>query len=209
MIIQKEGLLVVFSGPSAVGKGTIVARLLDEVPEMGVSISVTTRGPRVNNGTMEREGREYFFRTVTEFQDMVQKGDILEYAKVHGDFYGTPREQVDALRKAGKDVVLDIDVQGAMQIREHCPDAVLIFVNAPSLEESERRLRKRGSENEEGIATRMLTARTEITFIPHFDYLIVNDDLEEAVRDALGIVRAEKCSVIRNGPRLHEEEETR
>ena len=156
---MSHGGLFVISGPSGAGKGTLVARLVDEVPGCWASVSATTRAPRDG----EREGVDYFFLSREEFDDLVASDGFLEWAEYSGNCYGTPRSSVEEHRAAGENVILEIEVQGAFQVREKVPDATLIFIEPPSLEELERRLRSRGTEDEEAIARRMETAKVELS----------------------------------------------
>ena len=190
-----EGLLVVVSGPSAVGKDTILVELLnapDRLPRPVLRcVTVTTRPPRAD----EKEGVDYHFVTVGQFHEMAQRDGFLEYANVFGNWYGTPREWVADQRAAGNDIILKIDVQGALHVQERIPDALLVFFRPPSIEELERRLRARKTETEEQIARRLLDARNELAQMPHYDYSIVNDCLDDAVADLQAILRAEHLRV--------------
>ncbi|MDD7176299.1 MAG: guanylate kinase [Clostridiales bacterium] len=173
----KMGVLFVFSGPSGVGKGTLKKRLLEEFKGQIVdSVSATTREPRKD----EQDGREYFFISRQEFDRRVENNDFLEHAEFSGNCYGTPRENVMNLLNRGIDVVLEIDVQGARQVREKMSDCVSIFILPPSFEELEHRLRERHTETEEKILERLETARREIPCAPEYDYQIVNNDLDAA-----------------------------
>ncbi len=187
-----KGRLFVISGPSGVGKGTLVRELCHCFPDIRVSISVTTRLPREG----EREGSAYFFRTEEQFRGMIQRSELLEYAQfVNGCFYGTPRAFVEEMLAEGHDVILEIDVKGAMQIKEHWPQGVFVFILPPSLEELENRLRHRKTESEEAIQQRVSIADQEMAYIPQFDYLVTNDDLKTAVDKLAAILVAERCRV--------------
>lgn len=187
--MPKKGRLYVFTGPSGTGKGTILTHVLQEDPLVFLSVSATTRTPR----TGEAHGVHYYFLTPEEFEDKIAQDAFLEHAQYVGNYYGTLEEQVNARLAAGHDVVLEIEVQGAMQVHEKRPDAIMIFVAPPSMEELKRRLCTRGTEGEDKICKRMEAALHEMTFLPAFDYVIVNDHLDEAVRKFLAILTAERC----------------
>lgn len=174
------------AGPSGVGKGTVVRRLLSRDPGgLVLSVSATTRLPRVN----ETDGVDYVFVDADTFDRMVEAGDLLEWAEVFaGTRYGTPRAFVETQLAAGRDVVLEIDVQGAAQVREQAPEAVLILLTPPSIEDLERRLRGRGTESEESLAVRVAAAERELAQEGWFDHRVVNDDLERAVADVAAII---------------------
>ncbi|CUU35790.1 guanylate kinase [Armatimonadetes bacterium DC] len=186
-----RGLLIVLSGPAGVGKDTLIEQWQLVAPNVRRLITYTTR-PQTR---MERHGLDYYFVTEEEFQQMIAQGAFLEYANVHGNWYGTPLHKMEELRNAGRDVVLRIDVQGAMQVREKFPEAVLIFVAPPSLEELERRLRKRGRDSEEAIQLRLENARREMEYIPKYDYVVVNDDINRALETLRCILIAERHRV--------------
>jgi guanylate kinase len=182
----------VVAGPSGVGKGTVVRRVLELVEGLRLSVSVTTRPPRASLG--ERDGVDYFFVTPEEFEALVLAGGLLEWAELFGRRYGTPRAWVEDTLAAGDDVVLEIDVQGAQQIRETMADAVLIFLDPPSLGELERRLRTRGSEDEEKLADRLAKADWEREQQSWFDHVVVNDDVERASSQVADIIEASRSS---------------
>jgi guanylate kinase len=173
-----------------VGKGTVVRRLLERHPELHLSVSVTTRPPRPG----ERDGIDYRFVSDEEFDRMVAGGELLEWAHVVGHRSGTPAGPVEEALAAGRDVVLEIDVQGARQARERAPDAVLIFLAPPSLEELERRLRSRGTEDEARLALRLATARAEMAQQPGFDHVVVNDRLDQATAQVEAIIQASRTT---------------
>lgn len=193
MKLNEKGLLVVISGPSGVGKGT-VRKALFERPghNLEFSISMTTRSPR--NG--EVHGREYFFVTKEEFQKSIDDGNMLEHAKFVNNYYGTPKDKVMDQLDRGKEVVLEIEVQGALQVKAKMPDAVFIFIAPPSWEALETRLRSRGTETPEIINERLTKARNEIMLASSYDYIVINDTVDNAADKIIAIIRAEhaKCS---------------
>ena len=181
---MRTGNLFVISGPSGAGKGTLVARLVEEVPDAWVSVSATTRAPRPG----EVDGVHYRFMTTDEFSDLVERDGFLEWAEVHGNYYGTPIEPIRQHMAKGGQVVLEIDVQGALQVRERIPEAHLVFIEPPSLDELERRLRGRGTETEDVIRMRMENAKVELSVKMEYDIRLVNDNLDESVNTLVGIV---------------------
>jgi guanylate kinase len=182
----------VVSGPSGVGKDTVLAGLLTCQPDVKVCVTATTRAMRPG----ESQGNPYTFLSVTEFESLVNEDAFLEYARVNGgNLYGTPREWVDEARAAGHDVILKIDVQGGLAVHEKAPDVILVFLEPPSLAELERRLRARSTETEDQIKVRLLDARNELAQKPHYNYAVVNDSLESAVDHLRGIILAERCRV--------------
>ena len=188
-----EGILLIISGPSGVGKGTVCRRLLEICPSLELSVSTTTRPPRSN----EKEGREYYFRTKEIFKKMIESGDFLEWASVHGHFYGTTYGAVREAISNGRDMILEIDVQGAAQVRKKMPRCLTIFLAPPSLQELEGRITGRGTEDEALIRRRLLAAREEIKAYQLYDYVVVNDQVDEAAKTVEAIIKAEKCSVKR------------
>jgi len=190
---RAAGNLVVITGPSGVGKGTVVERLIAGVPGLRLSVSVTTRARRPE----ETEAIDYFFCTSDEFQALVDSGSLLEWAEFAGAFYGTPQQWVQAELRSGRDVILEIEVQGARQIQQKCPQAVLVFLSPPSFEALEERLTKRATETPEKIALRLKKAGEEIKQKHLFHYEVVNDNIDEAVNNLVHIIYAER-SRIRN-----------
>jgi guanylate kinase len=188
-LASRRGDLFVIAGPSGVGKGSIVRRVLELLPDgIVLSVSATTRPPRPT----ERDGGDYRFVDDATFDALVADDALLEWAAVFGDRYGTPAAAVEEARASGRDVILEIDVQGARQVRERAPDAVLVFLVPPSLGELERRLRARGTESEERIRRRLATAEAELAEAPAFDHVVVNDDLEAASSQVAAIIDASR-----------------
>lgn len=184
-----RGMLVIVSSPSGGGKGTLIRRVLKTVPNLGYSVSFTTRPPREG----ELEGRHYFFVTEEKFREMIAAGEFLEWAEVHSYLYGTGRAQVESELKAGRDIILEIDVQGASVVRALAPGAVSTFILPPSFEILRQRLRARGSETEDALALRLRNARSEVKRYREFDYVIINDDAERAAGQLASIVYAERA----------------
>lgn len=192
---QRNGLLLVVSGPAGVGKGTLDKALIERNNRIKMSVSATTRAPRPG----EVEGVHYFFKTEEEFKAMVDRGEFLEYMHVFGsNYYGTPRSFVEQHLANGYDVILEIDVQGAMKVKQAFPDAVLIFITAPSMSEIKSRLIGRGTESMEQVEKRFATAFEEVKMIPRYDYVIVNDVVDKAVHHMEAILEAERCRVSRS-----------
>jgi guanylate kinase len=181
-----RGSVIVISAPSGAGKSTLIKRLMAVVPDLAFSVSYTTRPPRA----AEKNGREYFFVSPRRFERMVSKGELVEWAEVHGHLYGTSKKQIRAAQEAGQDVLLDIDVQGHRQVRRRLPECVSVFVLPPSYWELERRLRRRHSDLPREIARRLEAARREVTHWPEYDYLVVNDRMSEATRALRAVVQA-------------------
>ena len=187
---MKRGLLIVISGPSGVGKDTVILRLLELDPNLKYSVSGTTRKPRPD----EKPDENYTFLTREEFEDLVAKGAFLEHASYNGNLYGTYRDQVERMRDAGRDMVLKIDVQGAEQVRKLLPDAILIFVVAPSEEELKHRQERRGSESARDLASRRKIAEKEMTYTSHYDHVVTNDDVDRAASEILDLIRRARAS---------------
>ena len=189
---DKKGILIVISGPSGAGKGTICKELLNR-HDFYLSVSATTRAPRIG----EIEGENYYFKTREEFLEKIEEGDFLEYAEVYGNLYGTPKSKVQDMIDEGKDVILEIDIQGALKVKENVSEGVFVFILPPSMEELKQRIIKRGSETEESLMTRFKSAYQEINYISKYNYAVVNDTVEEAVQKIESIMVAEKCRVDR------------
>ena len=186
--MMRKGLLIVFTGASGVGKGTIMKKLLAANPNIRLSVSATTRAPREG----EQNGREYYFVTRREFDDLIANGGFLEYAEYVGNCYGTPSEPVFRMLDEGLDVILEIELKGFFQIKEAYPECLSIFVAPPSFEELQARLEGRGTETPEVIAERLKTAREELAHHHLFDYVVVNDDAERAANEVLSIISDRK-----------------
>ncbi len=192
--MSRRGTLFVVSAPSGTGKDTVVRELLAKHPELGFSVSATTRKPRPG----EQEGVDYFFVSSERFSEMIEKNEFLEYAEYTSASYGTPAGPVDEALDAGRDMILVIEMTGARWVQVKRPDAVLIFLVPPSFEELERRLRGRGTETEEQIEARMQKARTEVAQMGGYDYIVINDNLSRAVADVEAIVRAERLKASKS-----------
>jgi len=190
---MEKGLLIVLSGPSGTGKGTVCKALLKKRPDIALSVSCTTRAPRAG----EVHGQHYFFTDREDFERRIADGAFLEYANVFSNFYGTPRGFVEETLAQGKDVLLEIDVQGALQVKESAPDGVFIFLIPPSMEELEKRIRSRATETEEKICERLSKANAEMSLMDKYDYVIVNDEVDRVVEKIEAILTAEKLSVKR------------
>ena len=182
------GTLFIVTAPSGAGKTTLVSGLLDRDPMVRLSVSYTTRAPREG----EVDGRHYHFVDVSTFRALRDKGEFLEWAEVHNNYYGTSKAWLEAQVRSGKDILLEIDWQGAQQVRKAFPEAVGVFILPPSLEELERRLRGRGTDSEDVIARRVLGARGEMRHVAEFDYVIINEDLPDTLDDLVAVVRASR-----------------
>jgi len=197
---QSAPLVLIVSGPSGSGKSTLVQKIL-ELPGTMLSISCTTRPPR----RTENAGKWYNFVTEADFQQMVTRGDFLEYAQVFGkNWYGTPKKWLDRAREEGKDLVLEIDVKGALQVKEKLPDAVAIFVVPPSRADVEQRIRARGQDSEDEIRRRLERSRQEMLKYPSYDFAVINDDLERAGREVQAVTLASRCRVARQEWQIRE-----
>lgn len=191
--MHNRGMLMVLSGPSGSGKDTVLAELYKQMPDVVQSVSMTTRNPRDG----EINGVDYYFVTEDTFVSAIDDNKMLEYARYGSNYYGTPKEAVDRMLNEGKVVVLKIEVQGAGNIRKMYPDSITIFITPPNMSVLENRLRKRGSESEEDVKHRLDIAYTELSRINEYDYIVVNDDLEDAVNDVKTIIAAEKLKISR------------
>lgn len=191
---KKRGSLIIISGTTCAGKGTVIKKLLERNKNMVLSLSYTSRPIRKG----EVDGIDYKFISHEEFERKIENGDFLEYAKVrYGEYFGTPKENIENLLESGKDVILEIDVQGAKQIKERLPETILIFIMAPSMEEVKRRIKARGAETAEQIVDRFQTAYKEINEVNKYNYVVVNDNLEDAIQKVEAILISEKCRVDR------------
>jgi len=195
-----KGLLIVISGPSGAGKGTVCKKLISTTENIVESISVTTRKPRKK----EVEGVNYFFKTKDEFQEMIDDNDLIEYAYVFENYYGTPKKYVLDTLKSGRDVVLEIEILGARQVRESYRDAIFVFIVPPSIGELEERLRGRGTESEEKIKKRLARSIKELTASNAYDYVVINDDIDIAAREIKDILSVERLAVERNSILINE-----
>ena len=201
---MRKGLLVVVSGPSGAGKGTICQALLEKTP-LAYSVSATTRKPRAG----EVDGESYYFLSVEAFEEMIEKDELLEWAKVYDNYYGTPLKKVEEKLAAGEDILLEIDTQGAMKVREKFPEGVYIFILPPSLAELERRIRGRDTETEEVLQKRLAAAIDEIEAGKCYKYVVTNDEVDGAVDAVCAILAAERRLVARNGELFDEIEKGR
>jgi len=188
---KKKGILFVLSGPSGVGKGTIKEALLKTMKDICLSISATTRKPRRD----EIHGKDYFFVDDTEFEDMIMNDKLLEWANVYTNRYGTPRDFVLEQLGKGFDVLLEIDIQGALQVKNKMPEAVFIFLSPPNLDELARRLCTRGQDSQESIDLRLATCEAEMAHIKYYNYVVINNRIDEAVEKVRSIIQAERCKL--------------
>lgn len=191
---KKKGLLIVVSGPSGAGKGTVLAHAIRSYNNLKYSISVTTRAPRAN----EIDGVNYYFKSLEDYKQMLHNDQFLEHQCVYGNYYGTPKKNVLDMLEQGFDVVLEIDVKGALDIKNRFPSAVMVFLTPESRDTIEDRLRGRSTESDEQLEVRIKSALEEIKQAALYDYLVVNEDAEQGARDIIAIIQAEKCSVNNN-----------
>ncbi len=191
--MEQKGILIVLSGFSGAGKGTVVKKLIQKYDDYALSISMTTREPRKG----ERDGVEYFFSTREKFEETIVQNGLIEYALYCGNYYGTPRAYVEEQLAAGKNVILEIEIQGALKIKEKFPESLLIFVTPPSVQELKRRLEGRGTEEPEVIARRLARAAEESEGVNAYDYIVVNDDLEACVEEIHRVVDAARRAPVR------------
>lgn len=198
--MNKKGMLVIFSGPSGVGKDTVLQEVLKKSSDISLSVSLTTRPMR----GAEVNGEDYYFVTREYFERKLSENGFLEYAEYGGNLYGTPKAPVDEMLSAGKNVILEIEVQGAEKIRKLYPDSIGIFVLPPSMSSLERRLRGRGTDDEEGIQRRLNIAGEEIRRSVEYDYVVINDSIDEAADDIISIIKAESFSTKRNKTTISE-----
>lgn len=188
-MFEQKGLLFVLSGPSGVGKGTVRARLFEQETHLKYSVSATTRDKRPG----EKEGIDYFYKTETAFKEMIAKGELLEHAQFVGNHYGTPKAYVEQQMEKGNDVFLEIEVQGALQVKRNFPEGVFIFLFPPSLEELKNRIVGRGTESKELVRNRLKEAKNEIDMMGEYDYVVVNDNVDHAVEKIKAIIMSEHC----------------
>lgn len=191
--MEKKGILIVISGFSGAGKGTLVKALLKKYDNYALSISMTTRKPREG----ERDGVEYFFTDREHFEETIQQNGLIEYAQYCGNYYGTPRDYVEQQMQAGNNVILEIEIQGALKIKEQFPESLLIFVTPPDAEELKRRLVSRGTESSDVIARRLARASEESEGMEAYDYIVVNDDLDVCVEEVHMLVEASRMAPVR------------
>lgn len=194
MMSNRRGLLVVFSGPSGSGKGTVLKEAFKNSDDLRLSVSVTTRSPREG----ERDGVDYIFYSKEQFEKLIEDDGFLEWACFCENYYGTPKAEIEKMLQDGKDVILEIEVQGAMKVKEKCPDAVLVFNMPPSKEELKNRLVGRKTDAPEVIEKRLATSVWEISQAENYDYIIVNDVVEDAAKRLLSVIEGEKCKKERN-----------
>ena len=186
-----KGKIFVLTGPSGVGKGTVVERLLKKIDNIYLSVSATTREKR----STEQEGINYFYKSKEEFEKMIKSDEFLEWAEFAGDYYGSPKFSINNYLSCSKDVLLEIEIQGAKVVKQKSPDSILIFLAPPSFEELEERLIKRQTESIEKVKVRLKKAKEEMKETGMFNYMVVNDNLDEAVENVVGIIRAERCRI--------------
>ncbi len=200
--LRRKGHLIIISGPSGVGKGTVCSKLIEMSPDLRLSISATTREKRKG----EVDGKNYFFKSVEEFKDLIAGHKLIEFAKVHGNFYGTPKEFVDKNIEQGHDVILEIDVQGAKQVKEFMDEGVFIFLLPPRLKDLEDRLRSRGTENDDQIELRLKNGREEIMQLNDFHYAVINDNVQACAQRIMHIIDAENQRIDSQLIKFYKEE---
>ena len=198
--MNQLGNLIVISGPSGTGKGTICKELLNIYHNFAYSISATTRAPREG----EINGVNYWFTTKEEFKQMIAQEELLEWAEVYGNYYGTPLKRIKDMLNSGKDVILEIDPQGALQVKKKFSEAVLVYILPPSLEELAKRIHNRATDSEESIICRLNAATEEIRYATQYNYIVVNDIVATATEKIAAIIKAEKCNVLRNQELLNQ-----
>lgn len=191
---MSKGLLIILSGPSGVGKGTVCSALRPKMPDLVYSVSATTRSPRAG----EEDGVNYFFKSREEFLSMIEADQLLEYAEYVGNYYGTPRDFVERTLESGKDIILEIEVQGALKVKEKFPEGIFVFLLPPSMDELKDRIRGRGTEHPDVINHRMSVAEDEISLMQHYDYAVVNDEIDLACKRIESIIIAEHCKIRGN-----------
>ncbi|MDE5804581.1 MAG: guanylate kinase [Lachnospiraceae bacterium] len=197
---MNRGILIVLSGFSGAGKGTLMKELMKTYDNYALSISMTTRNPRPG----EVDGREYFFSTRETFEEKIAQNGLIEYAEYCGNYYGTPRDYVEEQLAKGKDVILEIEIQGMRKVKQMFPEMLPLFVTPPSAAELERRLRGRGTETEEVIKSRLMRAAGEADGVEDYEYIVINDDLQTCVSQIHGIVQAAKSATARNTQLIHD-----
>jgi guanylate kinase len=195
-----KGLLAVISAPSGTGKGTLLRELMESDKTIRCSVSATTRSPRRD----EIEGKDYFFKTIEEFEGMISGNELIEWVEYCDNYYGTPRQHVSELLKEGYNVILEIEVEGALNVKKKFPDSILIFILPPSFTELEKRIKSRGTETLDSIKKRLDKARKEIEFIHKYDYVIVNSEIKKAAEEIRCILKAESLKINRNKEIINE-----
>ena len=197
---MRKGFLIVVSGPSGAGKGTVCSAFLKEHEDVAYSVSATTREPRAG----EQEGVNYYFLSRGEFESMIENGELLEWAEVYGNYYGTPLKKIEEKLSKGQDILLEIDTQGALNVQKKFPDGVYVFILPPSIEELAKRLRGRGTDSEEAVERRLAAAAGEIAVAREYTYTIVNDTVEHSVQTLATIVSAEHARTCNNLEKIDE-----